>query len=170
MTNRRAYPRVDFFTPVRLQESRAIREATCLSANLSLGGIFLWSQHLLPRGSQVALEFRCRDRSVLVDCAEIVWSRPIETVDVDTRVPGMAARFIQLDDQHESRIATFVSDSLLVTDLMKLMSLRKDTDEATRAREAALLQGKMRLSVEEALEKMDGIIEEVRKLTLCSSS
>ena len=86
-------------------EGEAQEPFAARAVNLSVGGMFVESATLLEPGAQVALKVELRDGGAAVDAqGEVVWVR-----DGDGEAPGMALRFVGLDETSTRRIGRVVA-------------------------------------------------------------
>ncbi len=79
-----------------------------LTDNISEGGLFVATHDLLPVGSRLELKFRLPDYDEPISAkAEVRWHRPPESYSAEG-MPGFGARFVDIDDDDQSRIEKFV--------------------------------------------------------------
>ena len=98
-----AAPRIDLDTAVTVEAEEAF---TGRVKNLSVGGIFVETVKVLPPGEQVGLMVEMRDgQGPLAAQGEVVWAR----TNQNNVGPGMALRFLELDELSQRRIEKLVA-------------------------------------------------------------
>ncbi len=102
-----AAPRVQHDATVQIESSPG-ETFVARSVNLSVGGLFVVSDTLLPPGQQVDLRLNLRDGGVPVDArGRVVWVRAEE----GAAAPGMAVRFVGLTENNMQRIGAVVASA-----------------------------------------------------------
>ncbi len=107
---RRKYPRIRLIAKVSLGEWG--QSHYFYSIDLSVGGIFLETDHAYPEGSRLELEFalpEIADKLKLV--GEVVRVDPPEARQSGT-IPGMGIRFIKIDLDTQAMLADFIAREL----------------------------------------------------------
>ena len=100
-------PRVRHDATVRLQTGALGAAFDARSVNLSVGGVFVEADKVLDPGAQVEMKVNLADGgSPLETRGEVVWVRPQND---DHAKPGMAVRFLALDEVGARRIARLVA-------------------------------------------------------------
>jgi uncharacterized protein (TIGR02266 family) len=103
-----AAPRVQHDATVQIESSGGGDTFVARSVNLSVGGLFVVSDTLLPPGESVDLKLNLRDGGVPVDArARVVWVRPEE----GEAHQGMAVRFVGLTENDMRRIGRVVASA-----------------------------------------------------------
>ncbi len=87
-----------------------------IGSNMSEGGVFIATHHVVPIGSRLRVQFGIDDGGdPIVALTEVRWVR---VFSADSAPPGLGLRFIDLDPSALRRIAAFVQrrPSLLFED------------------------------------------------------
>ncbi|MCP4895385.1 MAG: TIGR02266 family protein [bacterium] len=106
------------------------------SKNISRGGMFLQTDDPPPVGTPLGFDLKLGDGFSLVrGRGEVVWSQPAS--DASTQVPGMAVKFLALDDQSRTLIDKMVDDVMESGAEPFLLSRFLEDLDATVAQESA---------------------------------
>lgn len=108
--SRRADRRVDAQVRVRLWLNTRIHDAAAMTANLSLGGMFVATHHPLPVGCIARFDLWLPGEEVIEGLAEVTWIRP--HYDGPDRPNGMGVAFLPLADEPQDRLRRFLLSEL----------------------------------------------------------
>jgi uncharacterized protein (TIGR02266 family) len=101
----RGLPRVTLAAPVQLRMLRTAWDG--LARNLSRGGVFVESRHLVEPWSEVELTMRLPETQAwLASTAQVIWTRP----PAPRHIAGMGLRFLALDRRTERTLSEWVDE------------------------------------------------------------
>jgi uncharacterized protein (TIGR02266 family) len=101
----RGQPRVKLAEPVRLELQRLAWDG--IASNLSRGGVFVETPHLLAPAGELGLHMRLPETETVIDSTvQVVWTRP-----PGPALPaGMGMRFLALDRPTARRISDWLEE------------------------------------------------------------
>lgn len=101
----RGLPRVALAQPVQMRMDRVAWDG--LARNLSRGGVFVESRHLVEPRSEVELAMRLPEtRAWLASTAQVIWTRSAQA----RHAAGMGLRFLGLDRRTERALSDWVEE------------------------------------------------------------
>jgi uncharacterized protein (TIGR02266 family) len=101
----RGLPRVALAQPVQMRMDRVAWDG--LARNLSRGGVFVESRHLVEPASEIELAMRLPEtRAWLASTAQVIWTRAAEA----RCAAGMGLRFLALDRRTERALSDWVEE------------------------------------------------------------
>jgi hypothetical protein len=108
MQTARLSERTAFLGQVDVVPQGGDRRVTAWGLDVSETGMFLQTPQLMAVGDALSLRFTVEDTEVHVRAAEVVRQRPLEAVNVDGRVAGMAIRFVSIDPASRTALRRLV--------------------------------------------------------------
>lgn len=83
------------------------------SVNLSVGGLFLESEILLPEKTPLAIEFELPDSRYIYCSARVAWVNDPQHLICENLPPGMGIQFIDLNNEDMEALREFVKNKLI---------------------------------------------------------
>ena len=113
MADRRANVRA--VVRLQVEERELFRVPLYVTANLSVGGMFLITKTPLPPQTQLRLRFRLpKDRTFIQTVAKVLWARDDSTAPGPA--PGMGVQFLECSPEDRERIRAFIEAWALAAD------------------------------------------------------
>ncbi len=81
MEEQRHFKRVVFREPYQLSTCKGELVGASVAFDLSAGGIRLRTEEFLPKNSQVAVSFRCKDNRILTINGRVAWVQKVPHCD-----------------------------------------------------------------------------------------
>jgi type IV pilus assembly protein PilZ len=111
-SDKRRYPRAPLQLLVQYRFQNVGEFLAEYSSNISLGGIYIRTDHPREEGALIYLQFTLRDGSALIEgLGRVVRSNPPETAPAGVE-PGMGVEFLNFDEETQEVIEKIVSDRL----------------------------------------------------------